>query len=151
MATTQLTTSNISLRSFFNYYGAPTSNMSTYDVMGYYGTAITYPYRGVPNLNFGYYGNTYLFYIQAVNTNNTKGSVSITYPFGQGPSGSSVGSGKQVVTSTYQYITIQVTVNYGYSFKGWYTSPSGGTLLSTSTTLNVYYTNPTSIWFAQYN
>lgn len=156
MPVSALSNTNLALSSFFNYYGAPGANRSLYTAISTT-TAVTYPSDGTSNLNMGTYATagSFLFYLKANNTNGTKGTVSITYPWSQSTSvtNGEVGISKQVWTSVYTYITVAVSINYGYSFKGWYTASTGGTLISTATSVNVAFnsTYRDNIWYAQYN
>lgn len=115
----------------------------------------TYPQRSSSSLNINYYGSgNYLFYLNIGSSNPTKGSVSINYPWSETSITTSViGNNRQVFTGVYNYIGIQCNVNYGYTFKGWYTLPSGGTLITTQNVSNVNYAHPyqNSVWYAQFN
>lgn len=150
--TSLLPSSNLNLSLFFTYYGAPTSNRSLQKVVDAT-TPITYPGTNPPRMGF-YATNNYLFYLQAMNTNGTKGTIYLTYPWSESATRTSsvVGTGKQVYTAVYQYISLQASANYGYTFKGWYNQFTGGTLISSSSVVNVYYNNPYagSLWFAQW-
>lgn len=137
------------ISTFGQYYGRTSSSFS-----GIFGTA-TYPNLALSNRNINYYGSgSYLFYLNLASSNSTKGSVSITYPWSETSSGTSlIGNNRQVFTGAYTSISIACNVVYGYSFKGWYTLPVGGTLITTSNAVNVSYTHAyyNSVWYAQFN
>lgn len=117
----------------------------------------TYPNRTNSNLNIDYYGGNptvYMFYLNIATSNSIKGSVSINYPWSETSSGTSlIGNNKQSFTGAFNYIGIQCNVVYGYSFRGWYTLPSGGTQITTQNVYNVNYDHPyyNSVWYAQFN
>lgn len=137
------------ISTFGQYYNRTSSSFS-----GIFGTA-TYPNLPLSNRNINYYASGgYLFYLNIASSNSTKGSVSITYPWSETSSGTSlIGNNRQVYTSIYGYIAISCNVVYGYTFKGWYTAAVGGTLITTSNAVNVYYTDAyyNSVWYAQFN
>jgi len=145
---------NRGLISTFGQYYNRTSNSFS----GILGTA-TYPNQPLSNTNLGYSaygtGTGSLFWINIANSNATKGSVSITYPWSETASGTStIGNNRQIVVGTYGYIGINCFTNYGYTFIGWYTLPTGGTLISSSSSVNIYpdgYTSYLStVWYARY-
>lgn len=82
----------------------------------------------------------YYFWTYVATSNSTKGAVSITYPWSEGPN-ASVGTVRNVFTGVYSYITIQVNVTYGYSFSYWSASYPGGPVVSYSSTYNLSYTD----------
>jgi hypothetical protein len=148
--------SAISVNDFFNYYDAPSVNKSVNTATST-ASAITWPGLGSNNLNIGYYrgAGNYFFYLKVFNTDGVKGTVSITYPWSQSTSVTNgyVGGSRQAWTPTYSYITVTVSVNYGYTFDGWWTTPSGlGTLISSASTINVFFdsTYRDNIWYARY-
>jgi hypothetical protein len=144
MAQTQIPASNRGLISTFgNYY-----NRSSNSFSGIFGTA-TYPQRSLSNLNINYYGTSILLYVNAGSSNATKGSVSITYPWSETSSGTSlIGNNRQALLSTYGYIALQANTNYPYGFNGWYTLPVSGTLITTSQAPSVGNGSYTGVWYA---
>lgn len=149
-----LGTTNQSLNGKLNqFYNAPGTNVSQLTTEN----VATYPHLGTTNLSLGYYkgASNYLFWNQFYNTNGTKGTVSITSPWTESTAvtNGSIGLGKQAFSAVYTYITVTVSVNYGYSFKGWYTLPTGGTLISASATYNFAYNDAyiNTTFYAQYN
>lgn len=138
-----------SLTSTFGQY----YNRSSNSFSGIFGTA-TYPQRSLSGVNINYYtAGNYLFYLNIASSNSSAGSVSITYPWSESSSGTStIGNNRQVYTGTYPYLSITAFSNYGYTFKGWYTLPSGGTQITSANTTNVYYTTgyPNTVWYAQW-
>lgn len=137
----------------FTYYDAPTTDLRFNTVFGS-GSAVSYPSYS-SNMKLSLYKGGTLFYLKVVNTNGTKGTVSITYPWSQSTNVTNgyVGGSKQCLVSIYSYITISVSVNYGYSFKGWYTAATGGTLINSTQNQQVPYTHAYRdfVWYAQYN
>jgi hypothetical protein len=133
---------------FGQYY-----NRSSNSFSGIFGSA-TYPNRALSNLNMNYVGGGFCFYLNIATSNSTKGSVSITYPWTETSSGTSlIGHNRQSFSGAFGYINIQCNVTYPYTFKGWYTLPSGGTLITTSNSVNVYPTDTyiSTVWYAQFN
>jgi hypothetical protein len=147
MAQTQIPANNRGLISTFGQY----YNRSSNSFSGIFGTA-TYPQRSLSNLNMGYFSSgTYMIYVNAASSNSTKGSIAITYPFSQSSSGTSIiGNDRQVHASTYGYIGLQAYTNYGYTWKGWYTLPSGGTFLSDYVGPSIGVGSYTGVWYAQW-
>lgn len=45
----------------------------------------------------------------------------------------------QFISNTAQYFNIRATAGSGYTFSGWYTAASGGSVITTSTNYNAYY------------
>jgi hypothetical protein len=150
MGRTLIPSTGRGLISTFGQYYSRTSNSFS----GIFGTA-TYPFRSLSNLNINYYtAGNYMFYLNFASSDAVKGAVSSTYPFSGTASGTNVaGNDKQAYTGTYTYITITCSLNYPYTFKGWYTLPVGGTLITTSATVNVSYTDTyyNNVWYAQFN
>lgn len=135
------------ISTFGQYYNRSSSSFS-----GIFGSA-TYPNRALSNLNMGYVGGGYCFYLNIATSNSTAGSVSITYPWSETSSGTSlIGNNRQTLTYIHGYIAIMCNVSYGYTFKGWYTLPSGGTLITSTKTVNVYYNDAyyNNVWYAQF-
>ena len=66
----------------------------------------------------------------------TGGTVGITYPTTVPQTTNTV----QYTTDfdVYEYITVTAVATYPYTFVGWYTQETGGTLISTNSTLNIY-------------
>lgn len=148
--------SSISVNDFFNYYDAPSVNKSVNTATST-AASVTWPGLGSNNLNIGYYrgAGNYFFYLKAFNTDGTKGTVSITYPWSQSTSVTNgyVGGSRQAFTAVYSYITLSASVNPGYSFDGWWTTSSGlGTLISSDATVNVFFDDifRDNIWYARY-
>lgn len=136
------------ISTFGQYY-----NRSSNSFSGILGTA-TYPQRSLSSLNINYYTvGSYVWYINIASSNATKGSVSITSPWSESSSGTStIGNNRQAYSVVYQNIAITCFTNYGYTFKGWYTLPSGGTLITSTNTLSVNINNPMidTVWYAQW-
>jgi hypothetical protein len=127
------------------YYNRTSSSFS-----GIFGTA-TYPNRGLSSLNMRYVSAGYCFYLNVATSNATKGTVSITYPWSETSSGTStIGNNRQNLTQIYNYIDIRCNVNYGYTFTGWYTLPSSGTLITSQNIYGVTPTNYQGVWYAQF-
>lgn len=63
------------------------------------------------------------------------GTVSITAPISAGPSTTTLS--QNVNFNIYPLFTITAAPVYPYTFQGWYTAASGGTLISTNATLSV--------------
>lgn len=136
------------ISTFGNYY-----NRSSTSFSGILGTA-TYPQRALSSLNINYYtvGST-VWYINIATSNPTKGTVSITSPWGETSSGTTtIGNNRQAWSGGVTNIFILCTVSYGYTFTGWYTLPSGGTLITSTNALNVNVNNPMidTVWYAQF-
>lgn len=122
------------LISIFGQY----TNRSSSSMSGIFGTA-TYPQRSLSNLTNSYYvaGNP-LIWINIATSNATKGYVRLIYPFTETSSGTSlIGHDKQAYTGVYTYITITCVENYGYTFNGWWTLPSGGSRIFNTLTVNL--------------
>lgn len=154
MPLSYLPTTNLSINAFYNYYDAPTTHKGVGIALNSF-SGITYPNTGTHNNNMGYYAsNSYMFYFKAVNTNGTKGTISITYPWSQSTNTTNgyVGGGKQAFIVAYPYITLSVSTNYGYTFRGWYTAASGGTYINATGVQNIYYTDTYRdyVWYAQW-
>jgi hypothetical protein len=152
MGRVAMSANNRGLISTFGQY----TNRTSSSFSGIFGTA-TYPNRALSNLNINYYGgnpSVYVFWMNLASSNSTKGSVSITYPWSETSSGTSlIGHNRQSFSGAFGYINIQCNVTYPYTFKGWYTLPSGGTLITTSNSVNVYPTDTyiSTVWYAQFN
>lgn len=129
-----ITSTNRGLISTFGQY----TNRSSNSFSGIMGTA-TYPQRSLSSLNVDYYvpGNPLIWFNIATN-DPVKGYVRILYPWTEESSGTSlIGHNRQAYTGVYSYISITPVANYGYSFNGWWTLPSGGSVISYGTTLNL--------------
>ena len=50
-----------------------------------------------------------------------------------------IGFQGQFISNTAPYFNIQASAGSGYNFDGWYTSPSGGSLITSSNNYNAYY------------
>ena len=148
MPLTTVPATNQGLISTYGQYYNRTSNSFS----GILGSA-TYPNRSLSNLYLRYVTSGYCLYLNIATSNSTKGSVSITYPWSETSSGTStIGNNRQVLTSIYTYIGITCNLTYGYTFKGWYTLPSGGTQITTAQTFTVAYNNSyvNNVWYAQF-
>jgi hypothetical protein len=136
------------ISTFGQYYNRTSTSFS-----GIFGTA-TYPQRSLSNLNMNYYNSgAYLYWINIATSNSTKGSVSITSPWSETSSGTStIGNNRQVYSGVYGNMSITCNVNYGYTFTGWYTLPSGGTLISTGLEQIIGPNNAAinTVWYAQF-
>lgn len=135
---------------YFKYWAAPTINLSMYTL----GT-VTYPVQNT-NITMGtsfLTTGTYLFSLRVTNTNFSKGSCSITSPWTETTNSGVIviGYNRQISTAYQSYIQVTVTPIYPYTFKGWYSAYSGGTLLTTTATVNVAYNNGYDDWYAQWN
>lgn len=128
-------------------------NRSSSSFSGIFGTA-TYPQRSLSSLNIDYYTNgNYMFYINIATSNFTKGYARILYPWSEESTSTSlIGNNRQTYTGTYPYIAIACTVNYGYTFTGWYTLPSGGTQITSANSVNIYSSDAyyNTVWYAQF-
>jgi hypothetical protein len=146
----QIPANNRGLISTFGQY----SNRNSTSFSGILGTA-TYPQRSLSNLNIGNYGSgNFLFWLNIANSNASRGFVIITSPWVEQSSGTElIGNNRQVFTGTQPNISISCNVNYGFSFRGWFTLPSGGTLISSSPSNTVRFDHPNfnNVWYAQYN
>jgi hypothetical protein len=102
------------------------------------GTVIV-PTIAAPYTIVGSFNNpNYYFWTYIATSNSTKGGVSITYPYSEGPA-TSAGTFRNVFTGVYSYITIVCNVTYGYSFTYWSASYPGGPVVSYSSTYNLQY------------
>jgi hypothetical protein len=144
----EIPANNRGLISTFGQY----SNRSSTSFSGILGTA-TFPNRSLSNLNIGNYGSgNFLFWLNIGVNNGENGRVSITSPWSETSSGTTlIGFNRQVFTGTIPSITITAIVNYGRSFSGWHTLPSGGTLITTQQTVNVRFDHPNfnNVWYAR--
>jgi len=151
MGRVAMSANNRGLISTFGQY----TNRTSSSFSGIFGSA-TYPNRALSSLNINYYGgapSVYVYWVNIASSNSTKGSVSITYPWSETSSGTGlIGHNRQSFSGAYNYISIQCNVTYGYSFKGWYTLPSGGTLITCANSVNIYPTDGyiSTVWYAQF-
>jgi len=144
MAQTSIPANNRGLISTFGQYYNRTSNSFS----GIFGTA-TYPQRALSNLNIDYYGTSTLLYVNIGSSNATRGSVSITSPWSETSSGTElIGNDRQALSSVYGYIGITANTNYPYVWNGWYTLPSGGSLITTSQGTSVGVGSHSGVWYA---
>jgi hypothetical protein len=145
----QIPASNRGLISTFGQY----YNRSSNTFSGILGTA-TYPQRSSSNLNISYYGSgSFLYWINIATSNSTKGSVSITSPWSETSSGTStIGNNRQAFSGAFGTIAIQCNVNYGFTFNGWYTLPTGGTFIAPGNSQTIGPGHPyiNSVWYAQF-
>lgn len=99
-----------------------------------------YPRRSLP-ANVEYFNGKSFRVINLGIHSNTVGSnsVAVTYPISLSTTTSNTYCfGYAFDYSVYSYITIQASPAYGKTFINWSTAPGGGTVLSTSATLNLY-------------
>lgn len=66
----------------------------------------------------------------------TNGTVGVTYPTTVPQTTSTIQYTSDF--DTYEYITITAVATYPYTFTGWYTQETGGALITTNSTLNIY-------------
>ena len=96
--------------------------------------------------NFGYFSNKKFRVIRLTSNNTDKGSASFTYP------ASAAGNADAHAWdySIYSYVTVRGLAIYPDTFQYWVTvSPSAGTILSYSSTVNIYNTDWTSNYIVQ--
>ena len=59
----------------------------------------------------------------------------------------------QIISNTQSYIRVRATPSPSYSFSGWYTAPSGGSVITVSSDYNAYYNYDNvinnDIWYAR--
>jgi hypothetical protein len=135
------------------FTNSPTSNIS----FNYNRSVNTYPNSNSGQQtsfnNFPY--PNYYFWLQVYNTNASKGSAGVTYPWTNTGTdiNSNYGGSRQVFTGAITYITVSCTPTYPNTFKGWYTAASGGTLITTTANFNVGFNGPpiNDPYYAQYN
>lgn len=146
MGLTTISSTNQGLiATYGQYYGRSSSSFS-----GIFNFS-TYPNRALSNLNMRYVSAGYCFYMNIATSNPTKGSVSITYPWSEtSVTTSLIGYNRQVLTQIYNYIDVRCNVNYGYTFTGWYTLPSGGSLITTQNIYSITPSNYQGVWYAQF-
>ena len=126
------------------------------------------------NINFGinayWNDNGYFWYLKLVNTTNNTirfdnpNSPSSGYsgPFSPQSTSSSTGAimmngglvtGGAPLYGFDTYVRIRATPSSGYSWTGWYTASSGGSLITSSSDYNAYYNYTTvinnNIWYAR--
>ena len=96
--------------------------------------------------NFGYFSNKKFRVIRLTSNDTGKGSASFTYP----ASAAGDADAHAWDYSIYSYVTLRGLAIYPYTFQYWVTiSPSAGTILSYSSTVNIYSTDWTSNYIVQ--
>jgi hypothetical protein len=96
--------------------------------------------------NFGYFSNKKFRVIRLTSSDTAKGSASFTYP------ASAAGNADAHAWdySIYSYVTVRGLAIYPYQFQYWVTvSPTAGTILSYSSTVNIYNTDWTTNYIVQ--
>lgn len=118
---------------------------------------------GSTNSTFsGYVCNKgYVYGIALKNSNPSRGTgriklagtSTIVYLGSSSTNNATYGTQYNVISNSYSYINISFSATSGNTFNGWYTSPSGGTRITSSTSYNAYYTNSyisgRTIWYSQ--
>jgi hypothetical protein len=100
--------------------------------------------------NFGYFSNKKFRCIRLTSNDYGKGTVSFTYPVTVNGGSGSVGDNYAWDYSVYSYVTVTANQTYPYVFQYWVTvSPSSGTILSYSSSVNLYATDWTSNYIVQ--
>jgi len=100
--------------------------------------------------NFGYFSNKKFRCIRLTSNDYAKGNVAFAYPIILTGSGSSVGDNYAWDYSVYNYVTVSATATYPYVFQYWVTvSPSAGTILSYSSSVNLYQNDWASNYIVQ--
>ena len=150
------TPQNLSLCKFLNYKIWPYVVGSNNTDVGQKGGSGSVGYNY--SINTYYKNNGYAYYMQFVNTTNN--TIRIDNPAATGWTapgfGATTGIGTTNVNSgsldtgkightnivqsdTASYFRIRSTPSSGYTFSGWYTAKSGGSLVTSSTDYNLYY------------
>tara|TARA_B100001094_G_C18144633_1_gene779939 strand:+ start:958 stop:1710 length:753 start_codon:yes stop_codon:yes gene_type:complete len=103
------------------------------------------------------YNKGYVFGIKLVNDSPSYGTISVyrgssAYVTGTSTNGGSTNSNNQFVSANHTYLNIRFAVAAGGQFNGWRSSANGGgSLITTSTNYNAYYTNADiynrSVWY----
>jgi len=90
-------------------------------------------------LSASYQGEFFEIFATGSEGDAISGSIELTYPSSIGPSVTSIKFGHDF--DTYEFFTVEAeTSYYGGVFYGWYSGPTtGSTLFSTSSVLTVYY------------
>ena len=92
--------------------------------------------------NFGYFSSKKFRCIRLTSNDYAKGTVSFTYPITLNGGGGSVGDDYAWDYSVYAYVAVTANQTYPYVFQYWETvSPTAGTILSYSATVNIYNTD----------
>lgn len=161
---------NLSLCKFLNYKIWPYVVGSNNTDAGQKGGSGSVGYNY--SINSYYKNNGYAFYMQFINTTNntiridnpgatgwtapgfgaTTGIGTTSVNSGSGDTGK-IGHTNIAQSDTAQYFRIRATPSSGYSWTGWYTQKTGGTLVTTSSDYNLYYNYSSVInnarWFAR--
>jgi hypothetical protein len=100
--------------------------------------------------NFGYFSNKKFRCIRLMSNDYGKGTVRFTYPVTVSGGSSTVGDGYAWDYSVYSYVTVNAVPTYPYTFQYWITvSPSAGTILSYSSSVNLFNTDWTTNYIVQ--
>jgi hypothetical protein len=100
--------------------------------------------------NFGYFSNKKFRCIRLISNDYGKGTVRFTYPITLSGGGGSIGDNYAWDYSVYSYVTVNAVQTYPYTFQYWVTiSPSAGTILSYSSSVNLYSTDWTGNYIVQ--
>ena len=96
--------------------------------------------RGSGQSNFGWFYNKKFRCIRVYSNNNSRGTVSITYPVTLTGDGAGIDYGFSY--SDYAYVTVTATPTYPFTFSSWQTrTPTSGSTLSTSASVQLYSTD----------
>jgi len=99
--------------------------------------------------NFGYFSNKKFRCIRLMSNDYGKGTVRFTYPITL-TGATTVGDDYAWDYSVYSYVTVSAVAAYGFTFQYWITvSPSAGTILSYSSSVNLFNTDWTTNYIVQ--
>lgn len=100
--------------------------------------------------NFGYFSNKKFRCIRLTSNNYSRGTVSFTYPITLNGGSGSVGDNYAWDYSVYSYVTVTANQTYPFVFQYWVTvSPSAGTILSYSSSVQLYQNDWASNYIVQ--
>lgn len=100
--------------------------------------------------NFGYFSNKKFRCIRLTSNNYSRGTVSFTYPITLNGGSGSVGDDYAWDYSVYSYVTVTANQTYPFVFQYWVTvSPSAGTILSYSSSVQLYQNDWASNYIVQ--
>jgi hypothetical protein len=100
--------------------------------------------------NFGYFSNKKFRCIRLISNDYGKGNVAFSYPAIVLGAGGSTGDNYAWDYSVYSYVTVSATAVYPYTFQYWVTiSPTSGTILSYSSSVNLFSTDWTGNYIVQ--
>lgn len=100
--------------------------------------------------NFGYFSNKKFRCIRLTSNNYSRGTVSFTYPITLNGGSGSVGDDYAWDYSVYSYVTVTANQTYPFVFQYWVTvSPSAGTILSYSSSVQLYQNDWASNYVVQ--